>query len=152
MQSQLMFNIIGFHTLALYLPVAALVLYLRPAMVHHIMALFLGLLTAFIDHHGDEVTFTVLLLLSFGFFLGFSQPSRVWRWAVLISLWVPITAILMIFVEGRNAVFLKDGIASGIALVPAFVGAYGGLFIHSLGSMPGRNIHAHNISGGKYHG
>ena len=134
MQSQVWFNIIGFHSLALSLPLAAFILYKRPHLLHHLMALFLGLLTAFVDQHGDDPQFTVLLLLTFGFFMGFSQPEKVWRWALLLSAWVPFTMILRIVLEGRHGEFVNEGLFSIVPLVPGFIGSYAGSLLHGAGS------------------
>lgn len=131
MHTQLWFTIIGFHTLVVYLPIAGLVLYLRPQLLHHILALFLGLLIAFIDQQGDDPQLTVLLLLTFGLFLGMLQHAKPWRWALLISVLVPLTSVLRVAVEKRADAFVGQGVFAMITLVPAYVGVYAGRMIHS---------------------
>ncbi len=131
MHTQLWFTIIGFHTLVVYLPIAGFVLYLRPQLLHHVLALFLGLLTAFIDQQGDDPQFTVLLLLTFGLFLGVLKPEKPWRWALLISIWVPMTSMLRVVVDARADAFVRHGVIAMIALIPACIGVYAGRMIHS---------------------
>ena len=123
------FTVIGFHVLAFYLPVAAALLYFRPTMFHSIMAFFLGLLTAFLDWLVAEPQFTVVLLLAFGLFLGFLQPSRGWRHAILLALWVPCTSLFMCLMNGGS--FLHEGLVSFVAFVPAYWGTRLGMLIHS---------------------
>ena len=79
MSQQLWFTVIAFHTIVLFLPFSMMILYRRPKSWNSIFALFLGLVVAFIDLQTDEVQFPSLLLLAFGFFLGFAQPKRAWE-------------------------------------------------------------------------
>ncbi len=102
MHNSILVTIVGFHTLVLYLPVAALILYIRPKAWHYLLTLFLGLLIAFIDLQTDEVQLPALLLLTFGFFLGFAESARPWRWAAILGVWVPLIHFLRIINENAG--------------------------------------------------
>ena len=79
MNAQVLFTMVWFHTLVLFLPLSMFLLYRWPSLWHHLLAIFLGIITGLIDLRSDEVQFPALLLIIFGFFLGFSQPTRAWR-------------------------------------------------------------------------
>ena len=131
MHTPLWFTIVGFHTLVVFLFVAAFLIYFFPRRLYHILALFIGLLVAFIDQQVGDPQFPALLLLAFGLFLGAMQPVQPWRWALLISVWVPLVSMLRILIEERTAAFINEGVFALIALVPAFLGAYAGKMISS---------------------
>ena len=126
MHTHLIFTVIGFHTLVVTLPAAALTLYLRPGMVHLALAFFIGLLVGFIDGQGAEIQFTVLLLLTFGLFLGFLWAERPWLTALLLSVWIPVMAIGKILAGAGSENLVSEGLASLMALLPAFAGVYAG--------------------------
>ena len=129
MHNSILVTIVGFHTLVLYLPVAALILYIRPQAWHYLLTLFLGLLIAFIDLQTDEVQLPALLLLTFGFFLGFAQSTSAWRWAVILGVWVPLIQFFRIIIEGGWERILTEGVGSLLTLAFAFIGTYAGVAI-----------------------
>ena len=92
-------------------------------------SLFLGWLTGFINLSTSEPQFPVLLLLAFGFFLGFTTPKSVWKQALVLGLFVPLSQFIWIGVTHQNELFLSDGVGSLISFIPAFGGAYLGKFI-----------------------
>ncbi len=124
---KILLTVLWFHALALFLPVSAVILYRRPGLWHHLIAVFLGALIAIVDSASDEVQLTVLLLLVFGFFLGFSNPARAWRWAVLLGVFVPLAAVGRSLADGHFS--LTGGMALFVALGPAMGGAYGGVML-----------------------
>ena len=129
MRTPLWFTMVGFHALVVFLIVAAILIYRFPRRLYYVLALFIGLLIAFIDRQVSEPQLPALLLLAFGFFLGAMQPARPWRWALIISIWVPLVSIAA--AVGSAQAFGKEGMPALIALVPAFFGAYAGSFIGS---------------------
>ena len=130
MSTETLFTVVIFNSLVLFVPIAMLLLYLRPQLWHYLFALFLGLVIGWMDMHSVEVQPTVLLLLVFGMFLGFAQPRHAWRWALLLAVWVPLGGFLAQFAGLRTAAPAEPGvIASFIAFIPAFVGAYGGVLV-----------------------
>ena len=125
-------TIAGFYLLAILLPVSVLLLARMPNLWHHLFALFLGMLVGYLDLHSDDPQFAVLLLLVFGFFLGYSHTTNAWRWALLLGVWVPIFGILKILYDGTTDRLVSDGVFSLLALVPAFIGVYVGVFIKGM--------------------
>ena len=126
MDNRILFTVIGFHSLVVFLPVSVILLYKWPETWHHLMALFLGFLIGFLDFNSDDPQFAALLLLVFGLFLGFAQSQRVWRWALLLGMWIPIFQFFKIAVEGAGHAVLSEGIFSLMVFVPACIGTYGG--------------------------
>ena len=131
MNPQVLFTMTWFHTLVLFLPLAMVLLYKWPKLWHNLLSIFLGIIIGLIDLHSDEVQFTVLLLLIFGLFLGFNQPKGAWKWAIMLSIWIPILGIASIIVGGSYEKLFNEGIFSCIAVVPAMIGVYAGVAIQS---------------------
>jgi hypothetical protein len=125
MSKATLFTVIIFYSLVLFVPLALILLYLRPRLWHYLLALFLGIMVGWLDLNAAEVQGTVLLLLVFGVFFGFAQPKHAWRWALLLGMWVPLGGL------AAQAIGLKtpeppNVFGSLIAFVPALLGAYGG--------------------------
>jgi hypothetical protein len=109
------------------------------------LAVSLGLLTAWFDvaaPFGDDTSkcTIVLWLLSSGI-LGFLQPRRPWRWALLVGLGVPACHI------ARHALDLPDTInpntyTTSLILVPIALGVCG--FAAWVGSCLGHAIRGGN--------
>jgi hypothetical protein len=131
MSIQSLFTVIAFNTLVLALPVAAIILWRKPELWLHLWTLFVGVLVGLMDVRATEVQMTVFLLLAFGFFAGFAQPKRAWRWALLLGVWVPIFAFIAMGV-GLTQFRAQQQFGSFIALIPASIGTYGGVLVKKL--------------------
>ncbi len=131
MTTATLFTMVWFHTLVLFLPLSMVLLYWRPGLWHHLLSIFLGIVTGLIGLRSDEVQFPALLLIIFGLFLGFSKPQGAWRWAIFLSVWIPIFEIASIVVEGTYENLLSQGIFSFIAIIPAMIGTYAGVVIQA---------------------
>ncbi len=129
MSGEVLFTVVVFNSLALFVPLAALLLYMRPQLWHYLLGLFLGLLVGWIDFRAVEVQPSVLLLVVFGLFLGFAQPRHAWRWALLLALWIPLAAFVAVWL-GLKPFSVQETVGSTIAIIPALVGAYGGAFVN----------------------
>jgi hypothetical protein len=129
MPAKLLFTIIGFNVLVVIFLAGVVVAYFRPNQFGMAASLFLGWLTGFINLETSEPQFPVVLLLAFGFFLGFTTPKSVWKLALVLGLFVPLSQFIWIGVTHQNELFLSDGVGSLIAFLPAFGGAYLGKFI-----------------------
>lgn len=124
------FTVIVFYSLVLFIPVSALLLMVRPILWHYLLAIFMGVIVGWLDLRSDEVSTTILLLVVFGMLLGFAQPRQAWRWAILLAMWVPLGGFLSAALGLRNvAVPNPSWLASLVAFVPAFIGAYGGALV-----------------------
>jgi hypothetical protein len=127
---------ITFYLMVLSVPVAAFLLFKWPRLWHLLLALYLGLLVGLTDLRTDDPQLPALLLITFGLFLGFAQPKAAWRWALVLGLWVPALGFIAFAVKVTPAQ-LSDVFFSFIALVPALVGAYAGVFVRRLSSRSG---------------
>lgn len=131
MSIQTWFTVIAFNALVLALPIGAITLWRKPELWLHLWTLFIGVVVGLMDVKATEVQLTVLLLLAFGFFAGFNQPRRAWRWAMLLSVWVPIFGFVALGV-GLTQFRAQEQFGSFIALVPAFLGTYAGVIVRQL--------------------
>ena len=127
MSTQLLFTVIVFNSLVLFLPVAAILLWLKADLWLPLLMIFLGVIIGLSDLRSD-VQLTALLLLTFGFFAGYAKPKYAWVWALLLGIWVPLAEFTALAI-GLKLSYRPDILASAIALVPAFVGAYAGVVI-----------------------
>ena len=118
---------IVFNSLVLFLPVAAILLWLKPSLWLPLLTTFLGVLIGLSDLKSD-VQLTFLLLLVFGVFAGYAKPKNAWVWALLLGIWVPLAEFTALAI-GLSLSYRPDILASCIALVPAFIGVYGGVFV-----------------------
>lgn len=94
-----------------------------------LLTLFVGLSIAFIDVQSSEVSFTILLLLAFGFFLGFTQSAKPLRTALLLAIWVPVAGFIHLGVLYQVSGYFIREIGSLISFIPAIAGSYLGAFI-----------------------
>ncbi|MEK7672090.1 MAG: hypothetical protein AAB344_07710 [Bacteroidota bacterium] len=129
MNTQLAFTMIGFHLLVIFLPISMVVLFKWPQAWHHMIALFLGLLTGYINLASDEVQFPALLLIAFGFFIAFSHPKGAWQFALLLAIWIPVGELVRSLLEGNIEAILQEGFLPFVAFVPALLGTYAGITI-----------------------
>ncbi len=127
MPVQLLFTVIAFNSLVLFLPIAAILLWLKPNLWLPLLTAFLGILVGLSDLRSD-VQLTALLLLVFGFFAGYAKPQSAWVWALLLGIWVPLSEFTALAI-GLRLSYRPDILVSAIALVPAFIGAYGGVVV-----------------------
>ena len=139
------FTAITFNLTLLSLPIAGVLIWLKPAWRFHIFAAFFGLLAAFIDSQAGEVQIPALLVLSFSFFLGVLHPVRFWRWAVLTGGGIPLLAFIKYFLYSSaalepHATFVSQVVGSCLALVLSFVGCF-------VGSLIGRSSPVMTASG-----
>ncbi len=127
MSTQTLFTMIVFNSLLFFLPIAAILLWLKPNLWLPLLTAFLGILIGLSDLKSN-VQLTFLLLLVFGFFAGYAKPKDAWVWALLLGIWVPLAEFTAAAI-GLKLSYRPDILASCVALVPAFIGAYGGVFV-----------------------
>ena len=136
MPPQTLFTVIIFNLMILFLPVAAFLLFKWPRLWHLLLALYLGLLVGLTDLRTDDPQLPVLLLITFGLFLGFAQPKAAWRWALVLGLWIPVLGLIARTAGVTNAQF-SDVLFSLVVLVPALIGAYAGVLVRRFTSRAG---------------
>ena len=87
----------------------------------------LGILIGLSDLRSN-VQMTALLLIAFGFFAGYAKPQNAWVWALLLGIWVPLAEFTALAI-GMKLSYRPDILASCVALIPAFIGAYSGVAV-----------------------
>jgi len=126
------FTIVSFNLLVLFLPVAILLLWRNPRHWVRLLTIFLGMIVGLLDLHSSEVQMTALLLLVFGFFTGFAEPSKAWLSAILLAMWIPIITVAALFAGAIHG--QPFGVpATMFAFFPALVGAYLGVLVQRFG-------------------
>jgi len=95
------------------------------------LAAALGSFTAYIDALGGDfhLFVTALLLVFFGAMLGFIQPQKAWRWALIIGGCVYAVFLLRRVFDEVSLNLLK----AVPTFVPAFFGVYAGVFLRKVG-------------------
>jgi hypothetical protein len=128
MSAQLLFTIIVFNSLVLFLPIAAILLWRKPDLWLPLFTAFLGVLIGWMELYSSEPQLPMLLLMVFGFFAGYAKPQHAWVWALLLGMWVPLAEFTALAI-GLKLAYRPDILASCLALIPAFAGAYAGAFV-----------------------
>jgi hypothetical protein len=94
-----------------------------------LLALLLGLWIGMVDYRSDEVQNAVLLIVVSTLLFGLFAPRRSWRWAIAIGLGVPLVHYIARWIGLKPPYPIQPGMfASFLALIPAFIGTYLGVF------------------------
>ncbi len=131
MSPQGFFNFLIFNSLLLLLPLCAIVLWRKPGLWLHLFTLFLGIVVGWLDSRATEVSATVLLLLTFGFFVGFARPRLAWLSALLLGIWVPVFACVAYSLHVSNLT-PTELVTSFLALLFALAGVCSGVVVRRL--------------------
>lgn len=98
-----------------------------------LLSLGTGLLLGFVDSHLEPVGMTVVLVALCGGAFGLTCPAGAWRWALLLGLGLFLWHLLEAAVGYKPPYPAEPSIfVTLVALVPAFVGAYGGALLRQL--------------------
>jgi len=131
MNLKLIFTMTGFHLLVALVPLAMLLVYARPVLHRWMLMVYLGVLTGFINLQTDEVQFPALLLIAFGFFLGYQERERIWMVPLVLAIWVPLGQFIRLWVDPASGSFIGDGLMSILAFIPAIAGTAAGYVVRS---------------------
>jgi hypothetical protein len=105
----------------------------RSTAVCALLALVGGLFAGVIDSNATEPQPAALLVLIFAGLLGFAQPRNAWRWAIIVTLGLPLAQVSLRLLGAQPRDPVSPGeYATLIALIPAFIGAYGGVLIRRM--------------------
>jgi hypothetical protein len=129
MPVKLLFTVVGFNGLVLVFVAGVVVVFFRPAQFGLMSSIFLGWLTGFVNLNSSEPQLPALLLLSFGFFIGFVARSNVWKLAIVLGMFVPLSQFLWLIASHQSDLLMADGVGSFVALIPAFGGMFLGKFV-----------------------
>jgi hypothetical protein len=133
MPKQILFTVIVFNSLVVLLPIMMFVLYKRPGWWQYMFALFLGIVTGWIDVASTEVQLPAILLIVFGFFLGFARTRDAWQWGLILGIWVPLLQSASV-IAGIEPYRPGQTISSLLSLGFAFAGAYLGVLLSRFSS------------------
>jgi hypothetical protein len=138
MKTEAIFTAFSFYALVLLFASFVVLISMNGRRWHILLTVFTGIVIGIIDMQSSEVSFSIVLLIGFGFFLGFINPSRLLRTALLLGIWVPIGALISMIVLNRPSTFWSEGVGSLVALLPSLMGTYFGVLVrkHSRNSLP----------------
>jgi hypothetical protein len=91
----------------------------------------LGVFAGFVEVKVGDLLLTAFLVLAFTMFLAFARPEHPWRWAVLVSLCIPLARLFAALVI-REYTDRAQVYESFLAFLPGVVGAYGGHFMRQV--------------------
>ena len=95
-----------------------------------VLAVIGGFLAGAVDFNNDEPQAAVIVIVAFTILLGFIQPRRAWRWALIVGLGVPIVYLIATALGYHSKSVPEPGwYASLIALIPAFISTYCGVLL-----------------------
>ncbi len=94
------------------------------------LAVMGGFLAGAVDFNNDEPQAAVIVIVAFTGLLGFIQPRKAWRWALIVGLGVPIVYVIATALGYHSKSVGEPGwYASLIALIPAFISTYCGVLL-----------------------
>jgi len=97
------------------------------------VALIGGFLAGAVDFNNNEPQAAVLVIIFFAGLLGFAQPRKAWRWALIVGLGVPIVGLIATALGYSAKSVPEPGwYASLIALIPAFISTYCGVLLRKM--------------------
>jgi hypothetical protein len=100
------------------------------------LALIGGFIAGAVDFNNDEPQAAVIVIIVFAGLLGFIQPRKAWRWALIVGLGVPIVYLIAAALGYQPKSVPEPGwYASLIALIPAFISAYCGVLLRKANSV-----------------
>lgn len=103
-----------------------------------LLAFTLGITIGLLDLHATEVQGSVLLILICAGLLGFVRPRMAWLWAITIGLCLLLVHLVANFLHYPSYPVEPNVFATLIALIPAFLGAYGGVLLRYMITPPRR--------------
>ncbi len=76
----------------------------------------------------QDSSLSVLMVTGFTMFLAYRRPERVWRWAVLMGLSMPVAGLIALLTRERPTRGMIAGTFAGLAF--SIVAAVGGRVLH----------------------
>ncbi len=95
-------------------------------------ATFAGFLIGLLDSQPTETGFIAVMLLAFGFYIAFAEPSVPWLKGILVAIFIPLLTLVRWKTGLLEPEVLRNGFGSFLAFVPALAGAYGGAFARNM--------------------
>ena len=92
--------------------------------LYYVLAILLGALAGYLHVALLDSSLSVLLVTGATMFLAYQRPVRVWRWAVLIGLSLPVAALIALLTRNKPTLGMVAGSFAGLAF--SIVAAAGG--------------------------
>ena len=91
-----------------------------------------------VDFNNDEPQAAVIVVIVFAGLLGFIQPGKAWRWALIVGLGIPFVYLIAAGLGYQpKSVPAPGWYASLVALIPASISTYCGVLLRKMiGSTP----------------
>jgi hypothetical protein len=97
------------------------------------LAVIGALIAGAVDFNNDEPQAAVIVIVAFAGLLGFVQPRKAWRWAIIVGLGVPVVYLIATALGYHSKSVPEPGwYASLIALIPAFISTYCGVLLRKI--------------------
>lgn len=94
------------------------------------LALFLSILTGYVNISATENQAPMLCILLFSFLMGLLEPKQAWRWALMIGLSIPISTFVGLAINfdfpdppQHFPIFLA------VLVIPALIATYAAVFV-----------------------
>ncbi len=112
----------------------------NPTIISILLALGIGFMAGWVDFLNDEPQAAVLLLVVLGGLLGLTRPGMPWLCAIIAALSIPAFYLTASALDFRPVSWPQPNLfATLIALIPAFIGVYGGLGVRKAYWLARRN-------------
>jgi hypothetical protein len=86
-----------------------------------------------VDFNNNEPQAAVIVIVICAGLLGFIQPKKAWLWAIISGLGIPAVYLIATALGYHSKGVPEPGwYASLIALIPAFISAYGGVLARKM--------------------
>lgn len=99
-------------------------------------AMAAGLLAGWVDFNNDEPQAAMIVMVVCAAILGFIRPGWAWLWAAIIGLGIPAAYFIWPALGfAPRSLPEPNTAATLLVLVPAFIAAYGGIFVRKVASI-----------------
>ncbi len=91
------------------------------------LAILFGIAAGFAHIRLNDSGLSVLVVTGATMFLAYKRPTRIWRWAIVVGLSLPLATVIAHFAQYHPTLGMVVGSFAGTAF--AIVGAIGGMFL-----------------------
>ncbi len=105
-------------------------LYPKPKsdLLYWVLAVIFGAACGYTHIRIQDSSLSVLMVTGFTMFLSYKRPQRVWSWAILMGLSMPIAGLIALLTRIRPSRGMIAGTFAGLAF--SIVAAVGGTVLH----------------------
>ena len=96
--------------------------------LYWLLAVVFGAACGFVHVRIQDSSLSVLMVTGFTMFLAYQRPQRVWRWALLMGLSMPLAGLVALLTRERPSRGMIAGTFAGFAF--SIVASVGGRVLH----------------------